>query len=97
MGKEQKRGYLVEQRHKGKWQPVMKWKEPMMGWTPAVFQKKTAATRMQKSLKQTGIGIGLTKEGKPRMAKLPIRVVPVAYTVKGKVGSRTFDFKRKRK
>lgn len=95
--KEQKSGYLVEQKHKGKWQPVMAWKKGMMGWTPAVFPKKPAAIRMQKSLRKKGIGIGITKEGKVKVALLPIRVIPVAYTVTGKVGSRTFDFKRKRR
>ena len=76
---------------------MYKWNPRIVGWTPAVFQKRETAERFAKRLKKKGVIVDIDKSGKPVIKVVPVRISKVEYTVSGKPGRRTFDIKKIRK
>jgi len=89
---EKKLGFMVEARLKGKWEIMSDWNKAIVGWTPAVYERKSKAERLAEKLRKRGTVTGVS-EGKIIREKIPIRIRPVLFTISGEVGRREFDIK----
>jgi len=86
-------GYAVEGKYKNRWKVMLDYNPKIVGWTPAIYPNIGKAQRLKKKLDKKGLVVDV-KEGKMVTKIIPTRIFCVKYTISGKAGSRTYDYKK---